>query len=148
MLSLWHCVNHWSEWLLSMAPGFVVGETKDLIWFDFSPTERCTERIFLRPQLPCFTFRENTPPTNKPIDHCKWSLCECVCECMWNAGLYMFVCLFVSVFLTLCEPHLCVCRLETDLSSSWQMPSTAQLGPSHRRGHGDPRFPLGPLRLF
>lgn len=128
-----NCVSHWSEWLLSMAPGFVVGETMNFIWFDFSPSERRIERIFLRPQLPSVRLRDDMPPWNKQTN--KQITANDLC--VWEKHMAAHV--SVSVFFPHClsllislPVHVCVCvciRLGTDLSSSWQTPSTATAGP-------------------
>lgn len=86
-------------WLL----GLLLGETKDFIWFDFSPSERCTERIFLRPQLPSITLKEDMPPRDKQTHK---SL-QMICVCARHMGAH--VSLYVNDFLTLCGPHLFVC---------------------------------------
>lgn len=122
-----------------MVPGFVVRENKGLIWFDFSPSERDALRGFSSEHKCPLLHSEDMPPTNKQIRHCKWSMCE-----FSYVRPRVHISLYKSVFFKICLPHfVCVC-----LSSSWQMPSTVQLGPSHRRGHRDPRFSLGPMRLF
>lgn len=125
-----NCVSHWSEWLLSMAPGFVVGETMNFIWFDFSPSERRIERIFLRPQLPSVRLSDDMPPWNKQTNR---SL-QMIFVCEKNTWLHMlvWVSFFHIVWAFLFSACACVCvciRLGTDLSSSWQTPSTATAGP-------------------
>lgn len=92
-----NCVNHWSEWLLSMAPGFVVGGNKgfDLIWF-FSFREVHWED-FLQTTTALY-HRQRGYALNKQTDHRKWSMCVHVADWSTDFNLY------VSVFSTLCAP--------------------------------------------
>lgn len=141
MLSLWQLCEP-LEWVIVQYGFWVCYWEKQriyLIWF-LSFRERCIEWIFLRTQMPSITLRGYAP--NKQTDR---SLQMIYVWVFVYVRPRVHVSLYVSVFFKICKSHLCVCVY---LSSSWQMPSTAQLGPSHRRGHRDPRFSLGPLRLL
>lgn len=113
-------------WLLGLLLG------KQWILFDLIfLLQRSIERIFLRPQLPSVRLRDDMPPWNKQTNR---SL-QMIFVCEKNTWLHMLVwvsffhIVWAFLFLCLCM-CVCVCiRLGTDLSSSWQTPSTATAGP-------------------
>lgn len=136
-----NCVSHWSEWLFSMASGFVVGRNKGLIWFDFSPSERCIERIFLRTQMPSIILRGYAP--NKQTDR---SLQMIYVWVFVYVRPRVHISLYVSVFFKICKPHLCVCVCICPLAG--RCPVQHSWSPATGGVIGTQDFPLAPWGFF
>lgn len=141
-----YCASHWSEWLWSMAPGFVLERNKGFL-FDL---------IFLlgSDALRGFSYDQNCPPSSKrDMPHCNKQTDRSP-SMIWKGDKQMGAHLSIAVsgFFTLFQPHLCGCLclwLGTDMSSSWQMPRTAQLGPSQpQEGSPGPKISPQPLKAF
>lgn len=139
------CESHWSGWLWSMAPGFVVEKKKKGFLFDLI-------FLFERNALRGFSSDHNCPLSSKrDMPHCNKQTNRSP-PMIWEGNKHMGAHLSIDVsgFFTLFQPHLCVrlyVWLGTDLSSSWQMPRTAQLGPSQpQEGSGGPKISSQPLK--
>lgn len=130
----------------------------NFIWFDFSPSERRIERIFLRPQLPSVRLRDDMPPWNKQTNR---SL-QMIFVCEKNTWLHMLVwvsffhIVWAFLFLCLC---MCVCvhkagdrsvlqLADTQYSNSWAPARRRSKAQAAGEVTGAQDFPLAPQSTF